>query len=434
MSTYFAKEKENTKPRFDIFSLGVGAVAFYFVFFLFVPLLQAMGVDVGAAYVASLSREAWTVIGAGFVGLLGGYLALPRAWVRRVPDIFAGVWDYRRAAWVVGILAVLGGLGKIARVLGGGYFHTERSAAFLSSPFASVVGYLDWAWLIAFGVALLAHYSLLRGDGLSAKPWGVLAGTLFGAEAVFSVFSCGREEMFLILLSYLIIRWYAKGLAWWKVILMLLIAVAIIFPFGNICRNPVMGERFLSEIQHDNSPVSFGKNGIQLAAGSFISRINHSVTVSHVVDADLSDFKSKFFRDVFVNLGPPRFLWPNKPVSINARGNEFGHRIGVLAPDDQQTSVGPTLPGDLFINFGLIGILAGMALFGSVLKFLSVYLLRGGVPSLSGVLIYTVAWLQLLRGIEGWTVPLIAGFLKIFILLFVIHFVITRRTPAFTST
>ena len=415
-------------PRVDIFSLGVGVAAFYFVFFLLVPLLQALGVDVGVPNTTPLSREAAAVIGAGLAGLLGGYLLLPRSLVRRVPDVFAEAWDYRRAAWVVGILATLGIVGKIVRIAGGGYFHIGRSTSFLSSPFVSLIGYLDWVWLIAFGIALLVYYALAHDGALHARRWGVVSGALFAIGAVFAVFSCGREGVFLIVILYLLIRWYAKRIAWWKVILSIALAVAIIFPLGNVCRSEAGRDHFFSEVTRGETITAPVSAAVRVASDSFFSRINHSFTITHVVAFDLEDFMSSFLQDIFVNLGPPRFLWADKPVSINARGNEFGHRIGVLAPDDPLTAVGPTLPGELFINFGVAGVLIGMFLFGLLLKFLYVYLIARGVLTLSGILVHGVAWLTLLRGLEVWAVPLIAGFVKLFIFLLVIHFIVRKRS------
>lgn len=415
--------------RLNIFSLGVAGAVFYFTFFLLTPLLQWFGVNMGISDAEPLSREAGTVIGAGFAGLLAGYFILPGSSVRRIPNVFVGAWNYRRVAWVIAGLVMLGVAGKIARLAGGGYFHTERSATFLLSPFTSLIGYLDWVWLIAFGVALLVYYSLAREDAPHARRWGMVAGSLFAIGAIFAVFSCGREEIFLIALSYLIIRWYTKGMAWWKVYLAVFLLVAIVFPWGNICRNPAIGKYYL-EPNSDTNVATLASGGIRLTTESFFSRINHSFTISRVTATNQPDFKSNFLIDIFTSLGPPRFLWESKPPSINARGNEFAHRLGVLAPDDMLTSVGPTLPGDFFINFGVAGVFVGMTLFGLLLKFLYAYLIVPGAQASSAILVYSMVWLILLRGLEVWAVPLVAGFIKILLLLLVLHLLIRKRPIA----
>jgi hypothetical protein len=64
----------------------------------------------------------------------------------------------------------------------------------------------------------------------------------------------------------------------------------------------------------------------------------------------------------------PRFLWPEKPVI--AKGAWFALRIGQanVSIDGRITnSVNMTIPGELYLNFGWIGVIAGCALFGFVL-------------------------------------------------------------------
>lgn len=430
MNDYSTEHRGNARSSFDPFSLGFAGAAFYFIFFLLVPLLQAVGIDVGTPYAVSVPREAATVIGAGLIGLFGGYMLFPRSLVRRVPNILSGAWDYRRVAWMVGALTVLGIAAKAVRLAGGGYFHTWKSASFLSSPFTSLIGHLDWAGPIAFGIALLMYYSFAKSDTAGIPRWGATVAGLFTMEILFAVFSCSREAIFVVPVLYLLIRWYAKGIAWWKALFAVFFLVAIVFPWGNACRSSLVRENLLAGQEGDVSVVSLAQSSARLTVGSFFSRINHSFTIVYVVAADLSDFKSRFVVDFLTSFAPPRFLWTDKPVSINGRGNEFGHRAGILSPDDSLTAVGPTLPGEFFINFGFAGVLIGMALFGLLLKFLYVYLVGRNVRTPSAILVYGVAWLTLLRGLEHWAVPLLAGFIKILILLLVIHFIIRKRSAA----
>jgi hypothetical protein len=63
----------------------------------------------------------------------------------------------------------------------------------------------------------------------------------------------------------------------------------------------------------------------------------------------------------------PRFLWPGKPVyspgrdfSVSYGGESEGRGYGL--------TVAPTYPGDLYINFGLVGVILGCLLFGIGLR------------------------------------------------------------------
>ena len=61
----------------------------------------------------------------------------------------------------------------------------------------------------------------------------------------------------------------------------------------------------------------------------------------------------------------PRFLWPSKPI-LNK-----GQRFSILLGAGDRTSTAITYPGDLWLNYGLPGILVGMFLFGMLGQWLT---------------------------------------------------------------
>ncbi|HDI82224.1 MAG TPA: O-antigen polysaccharide polymerase Wzy, partial [candidate division WOR-3 bacterium] len=64
----------------------------------------------------------------------------------------------------------------------------------------------------------------------------------------------------------------------------------------------------------------------------------------------------------------PRFVMPWKPV--DNMGQEFGHRYNFISPNDYGTSINLPMLIELYINFGVIGILIGMFLIGVVYRIL----------------------------------------------------------------
>jgi hypothetical protein len=58
----------------------------------------------------------------------------------------------------------------------------------------------------------------------------------------------------------------------------------------------------------------------------------------------------------------PRVLWPNKPNV--SRGAWFSTYLGFASEEQGASSTGITAPGELYWNFGLPGILAGMCFIG----------------------------------------------------------------------
>ncbi len=62
----------------------------------------------------------------------------------------------------------------------------------------------------------------------------------------------------------------------------------------------------------------------------------------------------------------PRLLYPGKPVEDT--GQTFGHRYGVLDPADFLTSFNFPQLVELYANFGVLGVLLGMTLYGMIYR------------------------------------------------------------------
>lgn len=56
----------------------------------------------------------------------------------------------------------------------------------------------------------------------------------------------------------------------------------------------------------------------------------------------------------------PRFLWENKPNSNI--GNYFGRKYEIISSEDYLTNISPSLITEMYLNFGVLGILGGMIL------------------------------------------------------------------------
>lgn len=67
----------------------------------------------------------------------------------------------------------------------------------------------------------------------------------------------------------------------------------------------------------------------------------------------------------------PRFLWPDKPIV--QKGGWFAWRIGqawIRADGRYSNAINMTVPGELYLNYGWFGVLAGCALFGAFVALL----------------------------------------------------------------
>ena len=65
----------------------------------------------------------------------------------------------------------------------------------------------------------------------------------------------------------------------------------------------------------------------------------------------------------------PRLIWPDKPVPMDQ--NELGRLFSIISPTDYNTTIRPTILGDLYFNFGLPGIVIGMFLMGGIYAYIN---------------------------------------------------------------
>jgi hypothetical protein len=62
----------------------------------------------------------------------------------------------------------------------------------------------------------------------------------------------------------------------------------------------------------------------------------------------------------------PRFIMPDKPEEVS--GSWFGHRYGLITPENTTTSINLPQIVELYGNFGLIGVIVGMFIFGLIYR------------------------------------------------------------------
>lgn len=430
MKTIFKFLNKINFSNLDIFSLGNSAIAYYFIIFYLMPILAFLGVSIKFAPASLIiPYKALGYVAVGLVFFIIGYFnKLPVLASKKLPNNFGRKWNFSKALWVFGIIFLFGLVIKAARIFGGGYYHIEVSPFFVQGPFYNLIGTLDWLSYIALAIAFISYFQLKKIGDYRYKIWRFLAWGSLLFEIFYALPSCSRMEIITPLIIYLIVRWYILEKNFWNIFLVAGMIAIFVFPVGNICRHPkaLIGYQENSTFSGE-SPVSLVLNSGRFAADSFLSRINQSVILSAIINNPQPLEYGKSLREILFVFGPPRFIWENKPLSVNASGNDLGHRLGILGSDNHITSIGPTIVGDWFINFGLAGIIFGMLLIGMLFRLIYEYLIKCTGMSLSGVMIYSVFWIQIIKGMEDWIAPVYVGLIRMFIILLIIHFLISEK-------
>jgi hypothetical protein len=149
-------------------------------------------------------------------------------------------------------------------------------------------------------------------------------------------------------------------------------AVAFVLYFAAFARTrataPVGLER-LGELREQQEFLIEQRVSTQQTFLSRLSTINQLTQVARVVEEDgfLDGGTLDYLGVAFI----PRALWPEKPTI--AKGAWFALRIGQanVTPSGQiVNSINMTIPGELYLNFGWMGVFVGLVLFGALIAIL----------------------------------------------------------------
>ena len=443
----------NIKKRilnFDLFELGNSVIIYYLVIFYLAPFLFFLGIAVNPiTNNPPFSFKIFLYITIGFIALICGYFSAANlSFFKKISFFLRKEWDFNKVSWVFAVIFGFSVIIKTIRILGGGYSYLARNPLFEKSYLYSLVGMFDWFSYIALIIAFISYFYLKKNNDSRYKLWRVVAWGVFIFEMVYAIPSCSRMLTLTPIFLYLIVRWYVLERNYLKLSLILFFSIIIFFPFGTICRLPAynfnnsltsqpskaiqsaiekgeISER--ASVDSKLTIISATRNIGKFATDNFLSRTNQVTVFSSILQYPQPFLHGTTLREFLFTFTPPRFLWKNKPISINASGNEFGRRIKVLGDKNTTTSVGPTVLGDWYVNFGLAGIIFGMFLMGIIFRFIYNYLIKNTESSLSGVMFYAVIWIQIIKGMEDWIAPVYVGIIRLLVILIIIHFFLVKK-------
>jgi len=298
----------------------------------------------------------------GFVALLGGYFG---PWFHKKPDR-----EFIMLPRGVRFLLIVGGLGlmgSFAEVV----WHQSRWSGIVRSNMLSSLAQLSPLFLFAWSMGWLLYFS---GKATPAQRrvvlWLFLPAT---AMLILVEFTDKSRAMTLIGVPVMAL-WYARRkLPWVTLLVMLLLLVFVVFPVFNTYRalDPRLGSADRMTMTMEVLKTWNGEQYLDASVGMAKRRMALINSVAVVV-RDVPRWVPYAGGETL--FGPtlaffiPRVIWPNKPTLT--MGRDFGEQFRVVHILDQETRIAVTVPGELFWNFDLPGILVGMALWGVALRFL----------------------------------------------------------------
>lgn len=425
-----AENFKKTLQKFDVFSLGNSVTLYLLVIFLFLPLGVFLGIPsrIGAWFFSTQTQlfSFWGVllVAVGIIFFIVGYRVFGALFQKRrfiLPSFSLDQnWREKNILLVFLFLFFLNITVKALRLYFGWYIHTNSVVSALRLGLYSFVGILDWVGPIALGIAFLSYFSLLKkGDGRFVI-WRYIAWGVFLFEFLYGFFSLSRFRVLVPVLIYLIVRHYIFKRSIMQVCVVGVLILFLVIPIMNIMRSPAGFFEGYEILSQEKTALHVTEYVFDSAAG----RVDQSRIFKNLLENfDVLSYGG-VFKHFAISLGPPRIFWEEKPA-INENGNAFGREIGILNPEDKTTSIAPTVLGDWYLNFGIFGVIVGMFLMGGLFRFVYDALIVRSGAALSGVMIYSIVWIQVIKGMEDWIAPVYAGLVKLLVVLLVVHILLT---------
>jgi hypothetical protein len=298
----------------------------------------------------------------GYACLLGGYFG---PWFQeRAPRRYE---DWPGGVMILLVPGIIGFMGRLAGILWTKAYWLGVSLPKMMSSLAQFGSLFLFAW--AMGWMLV-----LSGRATRAQKM-IVFGMLVPMTGIILAGLLTDKSLTMTLLGVpLLALWYTKRkLPWFSLVAMLLILIFLVFPFYNTYRrlDPRIATATRVTMTWDLMTRWDFEEYSDRSIGSFKLRMSLVNSVA-VVIRDVPRWVPYARGDTLIlptlSFFVPRVIWPDKPVLT--LGRDFGETFRVVHILDEKTWMSSTVPGELYWNFDLPGILFGMALWGAAMRFL----------------------------------------------------------------
>jgi hypothetical protein len=326
---------------------------------------------------------------AGYIAMTAGYLTL----FRRVrPSAFRNLVP--TGAGFLIFVGSVGFAGQLASYFQRRQWISNRQISGVLSVGQQIAPLFFFAWFFLW-------YMIWAGK-LGRTRRNLLLNLYLPASLLVLYMSVGGKEWAIVMLALpAVAYWYVRRVMPWKsILIVVLIGIFVIFPLYNTFRN--QSDRFdmvrrlnkTVDVASTWSTQGFLDNSIH----AFMKRMGIITSVAAVLRdvPDQVDYKyGETLAQAPISIFIPRILWPGKPV-LNI-GHEFGTTFHLISVVDRETMIAPSLVGEFYWNFGLLGVVIGMFLVGGVyrLVYQKYGTLTGFEPITSGI--YIMLFMRLIH-------------------------------------
>jgi hypothetical protein len=351
------------KGAFDAFE-SIHVVSFIFFVFFGLGAIWTRNDPAEVAfdkYLLDYLPRATTYCFMGLLALLAGYFG---PWFHARPP--RQTVQYPAGTQFLGVMGVIGfaaGMSKVA--------WSQAKDLGTSLPWA--VGTLNQLTPLFFFVWALGCLLVASGRATAGQRrlfWFFLV----PGTTMFLVLSLTDKSLAMTLIGVPVMAlWYVKRkVPWISLAVLTLLLVFVVFPFYNTYRtlDPHIPRSKRVAITADQARQWDKEEYLERSVAMTVRRLSMINSVSVVV-RDTGRWVPYAYGDTLflpaLAYIIPRAVWPEKPLF--SMGRDFGETFRVVHILDPTTNIAATVPGELYWNFGIAGIVFGMALWGLVLRF-----------------------------------------------------------------
>jgi hypothetical protein len=313
---------------------------------------------------------------------VGGNRKVPRP-AARLPR-----WHPGRAFAAGCVCFVIGVAGSAAYFSSGEYFFGTRSG--LSLDVTSTLAYVQGFLFIGLSIMAISAYA-------TESRFRRIVVAACAVGSVLALLPTGRRYYLLFVLTSVAIPWhyYRRRIGLKPIILGISAAVIFLYPIGQIYRSQVALNQSSTPIQIPQTiaatlgqTVSLGPIGYFAYSADKFQRLNQAGTLTALRNAVPNKIGYKYGQTFLPGViwVIPRLVWHDKPTFQFY--NDVGRATGILAPDNFDTAVVYTSVGELYLDFGDLGILVGMLVYGLLFSLLY-RLLVSSPPNETAVFAYS---------------------------------------------
>lgn len=352
---------------------------------------------------------------------LGGYFFFQKLRGTRKSRFLACEWRYSTVLKTGVALWCLGFAYMLAYDTTASVFYIPKYVLGLPTGVAS-----NLRLLAPLGALMLIY--LITRDYLPKLVW-ILLLTMMAAEFVFGFISSSKETSFRIAALLLLGLYYLRGRVNFKVLAVIVVVAIPYLLYFNAYRFSMMERHFINSgaalefFGESMKSVKQRTAGAENVAGSSLRSLGDRIDGKRYVDiitSGTNSGKQPFLYgktlNTFFASWIPRMFWPEKPDI--STGQMFNRAFKLSA--SRLTMVPTTIPGELYWNFAMPGVILGMFVFGMVFGSISASVSDGSAMTLPRFLILLLATYFLAMRLEGNVATQFSTFLRLVIVIWAI--------------